>query len=227
MEKNVRVEKEIMNRKRGGRRAVVISGEDLARKIETLHAKLNGVEPEEFNLDKDFEFAIGTLIEIPAVAKDLSKVSFEIDNWWTSPNRPLPPSYPEEGNLVGLRTLDNGLSFVGFICSGDNEEPLFMIVYWDGKSFRGYIPTGGNIWNTKLRCAFGAEEYSDYGPYGSRPAKGYEEIFERIVEDDDFDGLTDLMNQCYVELGYQEYGEGAKANWKLIEEDIRSRIHAS
>ena len=71
--------------------------------------------------------------------KDISKVHFDFEN--------------VEG--MGIHTLSNGLTYYAFTAGGDWEQPIYIILYWDGKSFRGYIPTEGNPWNTATNCAYG------------------------------------------------------------------------
>ncbi len=57
--------------------------------------------------------------------------------------------------ILGLHSLDNGLSFWGMSAGGDWEEPVFFIIYWDGKRIRGYVPTDGNTFNTDTMEAYG------------------------------------------------------------------------
>ncbi len=66
---------------------------------------------------------------------------------------------PEE--IIGYRTLDNGLTFLGCVAGGDWESPVFFIAYWDGKKIRGYIPTEGNTWNTTTKKAYGNDMKAD------------------------------------------------------------------
>ncbi len=50
------------------------------------------------------------------------------------------------GVLIGYKTLDNELSFLGFISNGE-YAPVFSIIYYDGVSLKGYTPRFGNIIN--------------------------------------------------------------------------------
>ena len=45
--------------------------------------------------------------------------------------------------------------------NGDWEEPVAVFVYWDGKKYRGYVPTRGNAINTINKSAFGNDEDVD------------------------------------------------------------------
>lgn len=94
--------------------------------------------------------------------------------------------------LMGINTLKNGLTFCGMCAGGDWEEPIFFIVYWDGKKLRAYIPTKGNPYNTQERRAYGNSD-SDEDNKLSRddlPINGdsfdadliIEDIIERIKE---------------------------------------------
>lgn len=60
--------------------------------------------------------------------------------------------------MVGPQELDNGFAYIGVFAGGDWESPLYMIVYHDGKEFRGYVPTDGNCFNHKDKAAFGSDE---------------------------------------------------------------------
>lgn len=95
--------------------------------------------------------------------------------------------------LMGLNTLKNGLTFCGMCAGGDWEQPVFFIVYWDGKKLRAYVPTKGNPYNTDRMCAYGNDEKSDDVNRLSRddlPFNGddfdqdliIEDIIERITE---------------------------------------------
>jgi hypothetical protein len=93
----------------------------------------------------------------PTVDKDLSKVSFDAENITD-----VEGAYkfgPEE--LIGFQTLPNGMSFLGMAAGGDWEIPVFFIIYWDGKKFRGYIPEKGNLWNTITKKAYGNDDEVD------------------------------------------------------------------
>lgn len=102
------------------------------------------------------------------VSKDLGKVQFDFENvdangWMADPSgggMPLKEDDPMRG-LIGLHTLENGLTFCGVRAGGDWEKPVFFIIYWDGKSLRGYIPEGGNPFNTATMQAYGNDEEAD------------------------------------------------------------------
>lgn len=83
--------------------------------------------------------------DLPTVAKDLSKVQFDWENYEAGP----------------IQTLANGLTFTLCHAGGDWEWPISFILYWDGKSIRAYIPSAGNHWNKKTKQAFGNDEDVD------------------------------------------------------------------
>ncbi len=91
----------------------------------------------------------------PQINKDLSKVDFDFENIATNPTE----STWGPSGLVGYHTLSNGLSFKGMAAGGDWENPVFFIIYWDGKKLRAYVPTEGNPWNTDTKMAYGNDPY--------------------------------------------------------------------
>lgn len=58
----------------------------------------------------------------------------------------------------------NGIPYAEVIFGGDWETPVMGFIYWDGKNFRGYLPTYGNSFNAKAKAAFGSESCHN-GPY--------------------------------------------------------------
>jgi hypothetical protein len=54
-----------------------------------------------------------------------------------------------------IKTLNNGLVAQFVYGGGDWEQGLYYIVYYDGIQLRAYIPTKGNLWNTKEKSAYG------------------------------------------------------------------------
>lgn len=91
-------------------------------------------------------------LDIPQVRKDLAKCDFDFENHSISSELWTPR------RLMGLCTLNNGLTFWGQCAGGDWEFPVFFILYWDGKKVRGYVPREGNPWNKKTKMAFGNDE---------------------------------------------------------------------
>lgn len=86
------------------------------------------------------------------ISKDISKIGFDFENWDWDGNM-------FAGNvMMGIQTLDNGFTFQGISAGGDWELPVYSIIYYDGKEFRGYVPEDGNVFNPKTRMAWGNEE---------------------------------------------------------------------
>jgi hypothetical protein len=91
------------------------------------------------------------------VWSDWSKIEFSAENFTTRANE-----FRVTGaHIVGLHTLPNGMTYLGALMGGDWESPLFGIVYHDGKTFRGYIPTDGNAFNCLTKAAVGNDEDED------------------------------------------------------------------
>ena len=53
------------------------------------------------------------------------------------------------------------INYLKILVNGDWEEPVAVFVYWDGKKYRGYVPTRGNAINTINKSAFGNDEDAD------------------------------------------------------------------
>jgi len=67
----------------------------------------------------------------------------------------------ENGYIDHQGTTKDGIDYLALLVHGDWEEPVAIFVYWDGKKYRGYIPTRGNAINTINRSAFGNDEDAD------------------------------------------------------------------
>lgn len=127
------------------------------------------------------------------IRKDLLKVNFDLENLERAPGSFGPQ------RLMGFKTLKNGFTFLGVCAGGDWEEPVFFIIYWNGKSLRGYIPTQGNLWNTDTHMAYG--NYS------------IDESENDNIDTRNKNKRNDLLNNNY--------------NEDLIEQDIVNRIKES
>ena len=126
-----------------------------------------------------WEFAMTSTVMsgfTPKIMEDLSKIKFDFENCEYESGDPTIES------LMGVRTLDNGLTFFGMYAGGDWEFPVYFIIYWDGKQFRGYLPEKGNVFNEKYRCAYGSEEDTLY-------AKDPTAVFP---EEDEWDGESEF-----------------------------------
>ena len=93
--------------------------------------------------------AVGDDRELIATLGDDLKVEFDLENT------------NDSGGLCGYHTEGNGFTYYGMSAGGDWENPVFFLVYWDGKKLRGYVPTEGNLWNTTTKMAYGNDEDAD------------------------------------------------------------------
>ncbi|MNM47666.1 hypothetical protein D3C81_586380 [compost metagenome] len=69
----------------------------------------------------------------------------------------------EDDDNLGVQTIGD-FNYIGIIAGGDWENPVFFILFIDetGK-IAGYVPEDGNIYNKKLKSAFGNNhEREDY-----------------------------------------------------------------
>lgn len=136
--------------KNGGRKGSIISPEELKEKICKLGKSYGAREIGNNSLLYSSVFQI--LCEDRQIQNDLSKITFDFENLDVE---------DEAYENTGFHTLDNGLSFLFGMASGDWECAIGFIIYWDGKKLRGYIPTLGNTFNLKKKCAFGSEDNGD------------------------------------------------------------------
>lgn len=91
---------------------------------------------------------------LPQVKKDISKIQFDLENSFNEPEE-----WMGEENLVGFHELH--IPILGCMAGGDWEMPVFFIIYYDGKKFRGYVPACGNVYNRDTNEAIGNDEEAD------------------------------------------------------------------
>ena len=148
----------------------------------------------------------------PTVRKDLAKVQFDLENFDASDDESA-----AFGVKLGYHQLDNGMSFLGMRPGGDWEHPVYMIVYYDGRQLRGYIPTDGNPWNTATRKAYGTNDpKSDIRNAAKRGFVGQAVLDEerrlRKENPDPYGGDLDIVFEI------------SGPDWAKIEADIKARI---
>lgn len=51
--------------------------------------------------------------------------------------------------------LSSGVPIALVLAGGDWESPVLFALYYDGNTFRGYVPTEGNVFNRTLKQAYG------------------------------------------------------------------------
>lgn len=80
--------------------------------------------------------------------------------------------------------MGSDLQFLVFKAGGDWETPVYMILYWDGREIRGYIPEEGNTFKASTRMAYGNDDDDDDDdenwPYKPDNTKFYADIVNRI-----------------------------------------------
>ena len=64
-------------------------------------------------------------------------------------------------SFLGVNTLSNGLTYLGMLTNGDEEKAAIRIIYFDGNTFRSYVPHYGNCINWNTDSAFGIDEDED------------------------------------------------------------------
>lgn len=194
--------------KEGGRKSISLSTAELKEKVKSILIKAyKDQELSEREIKKELEhmesngyFDIYEFRETNRqLDKDLQKISFDCENFGTNNDA------FGEGSLLGFHTVKNGLSFIGCYAGGDWECPIFFIIYFDGKSLRGYIPMCGNLYNGDTKTVFGNGE--DY----SGESKNKDNLF-----------LQKELSDKTVE--YEDIVSDLDYNWEFIKKDIIARI---
>ena len=179
--------------KKGGRKAPKISAEEFKKKlIHHVLDKTEVTEQLEYDYSKEQiarwknneEIPLKALCEIFVyfgyyigenesyqISKDLSKINgMDFENVCVATEETINEANAcvegDLGNsqLLGFKTLKNGLPIYGMAVGLDGVYPVYFCIYWDGKKFRGYIPTYGNFFNKIDRCVMGYHE-SEYEEY--------------------------------------------------------------
>lgn len=133
--------------RRGGRKAPVITKDEL----ELLLKAAIPYDPKNSFFTNPFEerfnnaFVEDDPSPLEKAKKDLEKVYVDI----------------EEILYDGVKVSATGIPFFWILAYGECNCPVGFMIYFDGKDFRGYIPTYGNSFNPKTKSAFGCEEDSD------------------------------------------------------------------
>lgn len=124
------------------RYAPVMSIEDFKATISSF-AKSRDFEEE---LDIEDYSDVESIIEMgmmdhrfATVHADVQKIQFDYENV----------------RVEMFTSLPNGVPIALVSAGGDWEFPLLFAFYFDGKKFRGYVPTDGNVYNRTLKQAYG------------------------------------------------------------------------
>lgn len=130
----------------------------------------------------------------PAIARDLSKVNFDWENYTSfDDTRGFGNGYADANGVistypVGYKSLPQSFHIFYVNAGGDWEDPICFIFYWGGRQLRAYIPERGNVWNKKEKCAYGSEnDYNNQTKDEDKDRFSLEEmekdIQERIILD--------------------------------------------
>lgn len=105
-------------------------------------------------------------------------------------------SYDDENQVddkprkyCGLHTLDNGLTYYGWISAGDGDYGVFNIIYFDGENIRMYQPTIGNNVNPKYHSVAGWE--GEFAYHDEYPHPNDDDSGEAFYEKYGLDPYTD------------------------------------
>lgn len=106
----------------------------------------------EFINGSDYEDSAGNITDFSTLAQkfQLDREKFDVSSENTG---------DDVDNKLG--TTKHGIDYLSTWMCGDWELPVQVFIYWDGKHYRGYIPTKGNCINTINKSAFGNDEDAD------------------------------------------------------------------
>ena len=68
---------------------------------------------------------------------------------------------PLDVRIDNTDTCRNGIPAIQINLRGEEGAEIAVLVYWDGKTFRGYVPMCGNNINPLLNCVYGLEGDAD------------------------------------------------------------------
>lgn len=129
--------------RQGGRSAMVMSTSELETRLRLAYDDNNGEmsHSNAFWLEEILTFLIWNDDQIQ---KDM-KVEFDTEN------------------ISGeIRSTLFGVPYVLIEAGGDWQLPVISMLYSDGKRWRLYIPTKGNLFNPKTKQAIGNDEDADW-----------------------------------------------------------------
>ena len=143
------------------RKAQLVTEEQFKNLVIEYVSNLSDDDLEEFDHDLltslmngDIYDTMTTLVMMSTLKKvenDWSKIAFDLENCY------IDPADKQDHWELGFQTLNTGFTYLGVIAGGDWEHPVYAIIYHDGNTFRGYVPTKGNCFNPITKTAFGSE----------------------------------------------------------------------
>lgn len=107
---------------------------DFTGECRRIATKYEGRPPEEGGVQLE-HVCWGLLTE--TTKKDINAVDFDFENWDSEEDHLYP-------GIIGFKTLDNGMPYIGNWAGGDWEFPVFYAVYFDGVQLRAIVPMAGN-----------------------------------------------------------------------------------
>ena len=134
---------------KNGRTAAKISPKEFEEKIKEIYER-NKEDDRRFSLDSFVyrfcnNYRNNKPKELSTLLDDISKIDYDCENI----------------GAIGKVETRKGITYLKCYAGGDWECPILFFIYWDGKRFRGYIPTYGNAFNRKLKRAFGNGDDED------------------------------------------------------------------
>lgn len=188
--------------------------------------------PNEINLYKDVKLRVGgrtaAAISIPELKKeidkwepwdlfcklekDLGKIEFDFENF---------------SELEDYRITSFGVPYLLCWAGGDWEYPVYFMIYWDGKSLRGYIPTKGNTFRKDTKTAFGSEEIDDYDEADVNQtiyilSQGCPDLIKDYTEDELKRYIREAIDDPDIYLDLLHDNLEPNEDWMI--EDFESRI---
>jgi hypothetical protein len=138
------------------RKAPIITLSDFKEKMSKYIKDFN--DPTYGN-SEEFPYNLPTKV----LESDLTKIEFDFENYCIGNADPGFKKYLMDhkgycGYPCGYKLLPSGIPVLFVNAGGDWEFPICFVLYWDGKGIRGYIPTEGNVFDKKNKCAYGNTE---------------------------------------------------------------------
>jgi hypothetical protein len=201
------------------RKAQLVTEEQFKSLVIEYVSNLSDDDLEEFDSDLltslmngDIYSTMTTLVMMSTLKKvesDWSKIAFDLENCY------IDPADKNDHWELGFQTLNNGFTYLGVIAGGDWEHPVYAIIYHDGNTFRGYVPTKGNCFNPVTKTAFGSE-YAEIEDEVDEIELGYKGLIALGITVDSM-SETDIF-KAYDLLDF---------DFVSIRKDIESRIALS
>jgi hypothetical protein len=140
------------------------------------------------------------------VAKDMKKVFFEYSSIVWRPEGKF-----TNNDIVGFRTLSNGLTCMAFVADEDNL--IYTVLYYDGTTIRAYIPSGGNYYNHKTHMSYGLGDVvleKEFEMMEGKPFKNAEDRTPEENAEDAKDFWCDVENHIVFTNGVFKQPKGMK-----------------